>query len=663
MKPGMSGEDETLDGRAELELAKTVLADSAGHGAIPGPSGDDSRFELATGEPDLIPVSLETDAEQLPAERYERGVLLGAGGMGEVRLCKDARIGRHVAMKTLRSGSGDAETERRFLREARIQGQLEHPAIVPVYDVDTDSTRETFFTMKRVRGQTLHRVLDQLAKGDADAIERYGRRRLLTAFTQVCHAVHYAHVRGVVHRDLKPGNIMLGDFGEVYVLDWGIARLMRDAPVEPSLGAPIVLDTASALTRDGDLVGSMGYMAPEQMQGASTRVDARADVFALGVVLFELLTGKRFRELASLPVMVERALKGEKQRPRDVDANVPPELDVLTARCTARDPASRVQSTGELAHAIERYLEGDRDQEARRTLAAEQLASARQRLAENGSHAEGRIEALREVVRALALDPDSTEAQALLVEGLVEIQGPAPAEAEAEVREQVAHLRRVGARRGAMGYGMMLLTGPMAFWLGIKNPMGLFALTAVTASAAVLSFVASRRDATPGYAHTLALLAAAQVVAASALTGPFVLVPVLAASVALFFAAHVTPNERRVALVLITLAAVLPFGLGATGAYGATFAFEPGRMVVFANAVDFPAAPSLIVLIYASVTFVVLPSLFVGMMRDELVGMQRRLLLQSWQLRRLFPGARSGTHASVATSDVSREGSLSTRSK
>ena len=164
------------------------------------------------------------------AVRYRIGDTLGVGGMGEVRRCRDRRIGREVAMKVVRSdAAGLAWMRERFLREARIQGQLEHPCIVPVYDLGMGPDGATYFTMKRVRGATLEDVVDALRAGDPEAERKWSRRRLLSAFSTVCGAVDYAHSRGVVHRDLKPGNVMLGDFGEVYLLDWGLAKVTGEA--------------------------------------------------------------------------------------------------------------------------------------------------------------------------------------------------------------------------------------------------------------------------------------------------------------------------------------------------------------------------------------------------------------------------------------------------
>jgi serine/threonine protein kinase len=159
-------------------------------------------------------------------ERYQASGVIGKGGMGEVRLYKDLRISRYVAVKVLRDKlRSSPEYRSRFVLEARLQGQLEHPSIVPVHDLGVTPEGELFFSMARVRGVTLRAALETVRAGDHGA--RFVRRRLLTAFSSVCLAVDYAHCRGVVHRDLKPENVMLGDFGEVYVLDWGIAKVMH----------------------------------------------------------------------------------------------------------------------------------------------------------------------------------------------------------------------------------------------------------------------------------------------------------------------------------------------------------------------------------------------------------------------------------------------------
>ncbi|MDB4992576.1 MAG: Protein kinase, partial [Myxococcaceae bacterium] len=169
------------------------------------------------------------------AARYDAHHLLGRGGMGEVRLHRDARIGRDVAMKVIRADQAHQASIRRtrFLREARVQGQLEHPSIVPVYDVGFGKDGALYFTMKRVQGLTFTDIFDKLRKKDPQAVAEHTQRKLLAAFGSVCLAIAFAHTRRVIHRDLKPSNVMVGRFGEVYVLDWGIAKIL-DEPDEPS---------------------------------------------------------------------------------------------------------------------------------------------------------------------------------------------------------------------------------------------------------------------------------------------------------------------------------------------------------------------------------------------------------------------------------------------
>jgi serine/threonine-protein kinase len=156
----------------------------------------------------------------LPAAGYKLGHTIGRGGMGEVLAAHDTRIGRDVAIKRMRNHTPNKEAVSRFLREARIQARLDHPAIVPVHELGVDDNNRPFFTMKRCAGKTLARMI-----ADGDSFHR-----LLRAFVDVCLAIDFAHARGVVHRDLKPANIICGDYGEVYVLDWGVARVLADGP-------------------------------------------------------------------------------------------------------------------------------------------------------------------------------------------------------------------------------------------------------------------------------------------------------------------------------------------------------------------------------------------------------------------------------------------------
>jgi hypothetical protein len=233
--------------------------------------------------------------------RYEHKDVLGRGGMGEVQLSLDRRIGREVAMKIVKPGVAHREDlMMRFEREAKIQGRLKHPIVVPVHDLGLRPDGSVYFTMKRVRGLTLEAVIDGLKAATPSVVEHFTLRRVLGALSDLCLGVAFAHSRGVIHRDLKPSNVILGEFGEVHVLDWGIAKVLdADSDVadesvrslaplpETPLPAPESLETLVdeiPRTRAGATMGTPGYMSPEQMRGDA--VDARSDIYALGCMIF-----------------------------------------------------------------------------------------------------------------------------------------------------------------------------------------------------------------------------------------------------------------------------------------------------------------------------------------------------------------------------------------
>jgi len=216
------------------------------------------------------------DALQDAGGRYEVGEEIGRGGMGAVHRARDLELGRDVALKTLDDAAPEG-AEERLRREAEILARLEHPGIVPVHDVGTLADGRLFYAMKLVNGERLDAFA---ARSDAD--ER------LRAFERVCETVAFAHARGVLHRDLKPANVMVGEFGEVLVMDWGVAKVLAD-PAPEARGSPSADGHATA---HGTVLGTRGYMAPEQERG-ETDLDARADVHALGRILAELFADGR----------------------------------------------------------------------------------------------------------------------------------------------------------------------------------------------------------------------------------------------------------------------------------------------------------------------------------------------------------------------------------
>lgn len=298
--------------------------------------------------------------------RYTLTRVQGQGGLGQVWLALDGTLGREVALKEIRPDRhSDERTVKRLLKEAQITGQLEHPNIVPVYELARTENDKPFYTMRFLRGQPLdHRIKVYHAKrnhGPHDALEL---RQLLTIFASVCQAIAYAHARGVVHRDLKPHNVMLGDFGEVMVIDWGLAKLVSDRAQDDNQRiVEVSADTDLAATREGNLMGSPAYMAPEQANGQVSLLDERTDIYGLGAILFAILaglaphrssqTGNTARDTRSL---IRQITEGPTPHARNVDTYTPKPLAAICAKAMAKERAERYGSAAELAADVERWL-------------------------------------------------------------------------------------------------------------------------------------------------------------------------------------------------------------------------------------------------------------------------------------------------------------------
>jgi serine/threonine-protein kinase len=299
----------------------------------------------------------------LPLEqrlRYTLTRLHSEGGLGRVYVAHDNDLNRDVALKEIRPDRAEhPEAWQRFLKEAQLTGQLEHPNIVPVYEVarrEEDSA--PFYTMRLVRGQTLREAVTDYHRrrreGRADPLER---PRLLNAFVNVCQAVGYAHSRGVIHRDLKPDNVMLGGFGEVVVLDWGLAKMLGQ-PDEPS-DAPAVALTEQAqsdATVAGRVLGTPAYAAPEQAEGRIDLIDTRTDIYGLGTILFEVLTGQAPHTGENTAALLRRITHGETPRAQSVEPSVSPALDAVCAKAMAKDRKDRYAKASELAQEVQRFL-------------------------------------------------------------------------------------------------------------------------------------------------------------------------------------------------------------------------------------------------------------------------------------------------------------------
>ncbi len=353
------------------------------------PAGGPEAVAAATVLDDTPPVVVDVPVllDELPAAagaRYESAAEVGRGGMGVVLVARDALFGREVALKQLLDPES-AALRARFLDEARVTAQLEHPNVVPVHDLGVLPDGQVFFAMKLVRGQTLADILDALEAGDVRVRAEFGRVRLLTLFQQVCMGVHYAHSRGVVHRDLKPENIMVGEYGEVHVMDWGVARSLAAKEAEPVVGdgpvprgRPVTLDSppSSVQTAHGVVVGTPSYMPPEQARGEHEQIGPHSDVYALGAMLYEILSGQPpflgTTPIATLIEVVDGRLVPPRERAPGRD--IPPELEDLSLRALAREPSERPGSARDLYDEIEAFLEGRREAE-RRALAADRLVA------------------------------------------------------------------------------------------------------------------------------------------------------------------------------------------------------------------------------------------------------------------------------------------------
>ncbi len=539
------------------------------------------------------------------ANRYELRDVIGRGGMGEVCSAYDTQIGREVAIKRMTADDPSSDQLARFLREARIQGRLQHPSIPPVHEIGIDESGRPYFVMARLAGVTLAHVLR-----DRGAHPQFTRQHLLRAFVEVCHAIEVAHAKGIAHRDLKPSNVLLGDRGEVYVIDWGIAR---------------ELDRPS--NERGVMLGTPGYMPPEQARGDDD-IDHRVDVYTLGCLLFDILTGK------PTPVREPHEIT-----PRD---DVPPEIEHVCRRATAKERDERLGAVRELCDVVQRYLDGDRDLERRRVLAAAHFAVAQDALATlTDDECRHRI-AMREAGRAIALDPTLGGAAELVGRLMlsppttipeVVVQELAVLDRETDRR----HLRQVAALNVAQ-----ILMVPILVLLGIHDVPYLVAFggLAVVNLGAQIAAIRSERFFSARYTETFGTVLAMAIFALLArMFTPFLCAPGFVAVGLMSVGLSSIARERKIIVknAVLSIVAVLGvWGAEALGLLSRTTWVVGDTLVLrspLAGIGQFPV-------IAAMCVFVVLLIGTSASIAHAVSSIHHRareqLQIQSWQLRQLL---------------------------
>ncbi|MBI2922842.1 MAG: SUMF1/EgtB/PvdO family nonheme iron enzyme [Planctomycetes bacterium] len=363
-------------------------------------------------------------------ERYELGPEIARGGLGRIVEAHDRHLKREVAIKLVRDETYPDISER-FVREAELAARLDHPHIIPVYDFDAmpgpAGSQRLFLCMKRVRGQNLAEVIRRVSEADPSLPGKFSRARLLRIFQDICLGIAYAHSKGVIHRDLKPSNVMIGDYGETLIVDWGLARNAGEVKAAGGPGEPppeggsadAIRDASrpddeTALTLDGEVMGTPAYMPPEQAGGRREDVDRRSDIFALGGILFTILTWRPPFEGTSREEVLGRARSGRVEAPSErarivhggsgpcgegagarIAASpepIPPELDEICLKALAFRKEDRYQTATELHDEVQLFLEGVKERERN-------LKEARERV-EKGHAQFVRYRALRGEIEA-----------------------------------------------------------------------------------------------------------------------------------------------------------------------------------------------------------------------------------------------------------------------
>jgi serine/threonine-protein kinase len=435
--------------------------------------------------------------------------------------------------------------------------------------------------------------------------------------------VHYAHENGVVHCDLKPSNIMLGAYGEVYVLDWGLAARAGDPPDPNSVS------------------GTPGFMAPEQIRGDAPA--AGVDIYALGAILYELLTLEAMLDGANPLVLFRNALHGNVVSPsvRTPKRDIPPELEVIWAKASALDPLDRYSSVRDLYDDLERYLAGDRDLVLRRAMSRQHAEAAAATIAhlhtDGADEAALRSDAMRAVGQALAFDPGNSDAVGLLARLLAEPPGKMPKDAMEEIHAAERAQERVRSRVGAMGFLAWIPFIPLFLWLGLRNVPAFLAVTSTWLVAAAFQIHNARHPRHDGHPPAwLPVVAAIAIAGSSLVMGPLVFTPTLATVFGLGFTLAMHPRHRFIPMIACLLSFLVPHVLQWTRVLPPSYVYEHGTALILPLMTNLSQLGG-VFFILVNVTCVIVGCTFGIRVQANLRQMQRRAYLNAWQLRQLLP--------------------------
>ena len=346
------------DGAPTEPGSSTLTRESTEAGGTP--TFDPSTAAHVEGRGDAKPSHHETHA--VTPSRFRRVRSHAKGGLGEVFIAEDQELRRFVALKEIQERHADHEISRlRFLLEAEVTGKLEHPGIVPIYGLGRYFDGRVYYAMRFIRGESLKESIRRFhdAKDDDPGRRTLKLRDLLARIVDVCNAIHYAHSKGVLHRDLKPGNVMIGKFGETIVVDWGLAKLIGVGSAEVDVDDPMIragMLSGSNDTIVGSAMGTPQYMSPEQADGRLNDLGATSDVYSIGATLYHMLTGKAAFLDRDVTIVLDKVRAGDFPPPREVNPAIPPALESICLKAMALRPVSRYPSARALADDIEHWL-------------------------------------------------------------------------------------------------------------------------------------------------------------------------------------------------------------------------------------------------------------------------------------------------------------------